>query len=126
MKIYWIYKYFPGFVFVADWAVSAWAGATTYGPFVFIRPSRTFPTIIREEAEGLREHELTHVKQFYRTVGISGILSLFSKWKLQYEVEAYREQLKYVPADTAYFAEYLSTRYKLNITKEEALALLTA
>lgn len=124
MKIYWLYKIFPAFVFAADWAVSANAGATTYGPFVFIRPSRTFPGISKEEAEGLREHELTHCKQFYRTFGLNLILYEFSKWKLKYEVEAYKVQLKYVPQDIDSFAFFISTRYRLNITKEEALLLL--
>ena len=127
MKTYWIYSYFPAFVFCTNFGVAANMGATTYGPFVFIRPSKTFPTITKERAEGLREHELVHAKQFYRTCGINGVLYICSKkWKLKYEIEAYREQLKYVPGDIDKLAVLISTRYGINITKEEATALLKA
>jgi predicted transcriptional regulator len=65
------------------------------------------------------EHELVHSRQFWNP----------RKWfigKLAREVEAYREQLKWHPDRADIFATILSTRYGLNITKEEALKLLTA
>ena len=125
MKIYWVYKYFPAFIFATNFFVSANAGATTFGPLVFIRHSKTFPAIPKNRAEGLREHELTHVKQFYRTCGLNGIRYLFSKnWRFKYELEAYKEQLKYVPESEETFAWYLVARYGLNVTIDEVLALL--
>lgn len=125
MKTYWVYKYFPAFIFATNFFVSPNAGATTIGPFVFIRPSKTFPTITKNRAEGLREHELIHVKQFYRTCGLNGILYVFSKkWRLKYEIEAYREQLKYVPESLETFVSYLIVRYRLNVTDEEIRAQL--
>lgn len=127
MKIYWVYEHFPTFLFVTNLFVSPNAGATTIGPFVFIRPSKTFPTISKERAEGLREHELVHVKQFYRTCGWNGIRYLFSKkWRFKYELEAYKEQLKYVPDSELTFAWYLVVRYGLNVTIDEVLAQLKA
>jgi len=127
MKVYWVYEHFPAFLFVTNVFVSANAGATTFGPLVFIRPSKTFPTISKERAEGLREHELVHVKQFYRTCGFNGILYLFSKkWRMKYEIEAYREQLKYVPESLDTFATYLVVRYRLNVTFDEMRTLLSA
>lgn len=127
MKIYWVYRFFPAFIFATNFFVFPNAGATTYGPFVFIRPSKTFPSIPKERAEGLREHELIHVKQFYRTCGINGILYVFSKkWRLKYEIEAYREQLKYVPESLETFVSYLIVRYRLNVTDDEIRTLLLA
>ena len=119
MKIYWVNNYFPAFVFVTDFGVSANMGATTYGPFIFIRPSRTFPSTTKERAEGLLHHELTHSRQFWNP----------RKWfvgRLAWEVEAYREQLKYVPEDLDKLADILATRYGFNITKEEATILIRA
>ena len=127
MKTFWPYKYLPAFVFVTNFFVMPNAGSTTYGPFIFLRPRCTFPNISKEEAEGLVAHELVHTKQSYRTCFINGILYLCSKkWRLKYEVEAYCEQLKYVPQDLEIFAGYLATRYRLNITKEEAIVALKA
>lgn len=127
MKLYWVYEHFPAFLFVTSFGVSANAGAATIGPFVFIRPSKTFPTIPKNRAEGLREHELVHVRQFYKTCGFNGVRYLFSKkWRLKYEIEAYREQLKYVPESLETFVSYLIVRYRLNVTDDEVRALLLA
>jgi len=113
MRVYWVKKYFPAFVFYTNWFVRY--GGMTVGPFVFIKPKERPPM----EAEGLLQHELTHARQFYSP----------SKWfwgTLKWEVEAYKVQLQYVPNDLEVFAYYLSTRYGLNITKDEAIALLQA
>ena len=90
----------------------------TYGPVICIRPSK-------KNDRGLLEHEKIHVKQFWRTLGLFGILyALSPKRRLKYEAEAYREQLKYAPGSEDLFATYLMTKYNATITKEEALALL--
>ena len=75
---------------------------------------------------GIYKHELVHVKQWFRTFGIHSLLYLIFDWyKLISEVEAYKEQLKHYPDDrTELFAEYISKYYNLNVTKEEAEALL--
>jgi hypothetical protein len=86
-------------------------GGLAFGPFVFIRPKHL-------DNRGLLEHELVHTRQFWNP----------RKWfwsKLQKEVEAYREQLKWYSEDkTRLFAEFISTRYNLDITVEEAERLL--
>ena len=97
------------------------------GPVVRIRPGY-------EDDRGLLEHELTHVKQWWRTLGLHSILYLCSKrYRLKAEVEAYREQLKYPPATNdpdwyrAKYAAFICGRYDLvtYVSQEEALALLS-
>lgn len=92
----------------------------TIGPIVLIRPEYKSDT-------GLLEHEKVHVRQFWRTLGLFGIPYLLSKkYRLKYELEAYKEQLKYYTTDKkALFASHLATKYNLNITQEEALKLLS-
>lgn len=95
-------------------------GAKTVGPFILMRPQYKNDT-------GLLEHEKVHVRQFWSTLGLFGIPYYFSKkYRLKYELEAYKEQLKYYAIDKrSLFAYYLSTKYNLNITQEEALKLLS-
>jgi hypothetical protein len=95
-------------------------GANAIGPFIFIRPKYIDDT-------GLLEHEKVHVRQFWSTLGLFGIAYYLSKkYRLKYELEAYKEQLKYYAVDKRpLFAQYLSTKYGLDITQQEALELLT-
>ena len=92
--------------------------AYNYGPI----------TMIHEEKvgnEGLLAHEGVHAAQFYRYLGLNTLLYKFSKkWRLKFEVEAYREQMKYADF-TPLFASILCERYNLDITFGEALNLLT-
>lgn len=76
--------------------------------------------------EGIYQHELLHVKQFYCTLGLHCLLYKFvPEYKLWAEVEAYKKQLKYYPDDKSeLFAEFISTRYGLKVAKEYALWLL--
>ena len=91
----------------------------TLGPIVLIRPR------CRDD-QGLLQHELVHVRQFWRTFGLFGIAYWLSKSRrFEYEVEAYREQLKYSPGRQALFARFLANNYDLNITEPQALAALT-
>lgn len=92
----------------------------TIGPVILIRPSH-------KEDIGLLEHEKVHVHQFWSTLGLFGIPYLLSKkYRLKYELEAYKEQLKHYATDKkALFAHYLATKYNLDITQEEALKLLS-
>ncbi len=94
--------------------------AKTIGPIILIRPSHKDDT-------GLLEHEKVHVRQFWSTLGLFGIPYLLSKkYRLKYELAAYKEQLKYYATDKrSLFAHYLATKYNLNITQEEALKLLS-
>jgi hypothetical protein len=90
------------------------------GPFVFIRPQY-------RDDQGLLAHELIHVRQWYRNP-LFGIFYRFSKaFRLRVEVEAYREQLKHCVYDRSLlFAQFLSDKYDLDITVQEARNLLLA
>lgn len=94
--------------------------AKTIGPIILMRPQYKDDT-------GLLEHEKVHVRQFWSTLGLFGIPYYFSKkYRLKYELEAYKEQLKYYKEDKrSLFAYYLSTKYDLDITHEEALKLFS-
>jgi hypothetical protein len=93
-------------------------GGWTLGPVILIRP--------RYKGDvGLLEHEKVHVHQFWRSFCLFGIAYFLSKKKrLQYEAEAYKEQLKYSPQNRLIFAGFLVNNYKLGITQAEALAAL--
>lgn len=86
--------------------------------FIKIRPSR-------KDDAGLLEHEKEHVRQFWR-------FSLFhclaygrlDRYTLWCEVRAYRKQLEYSPGDLEKYAGFICEKYGLNLTKEEAKALL--
>jgi hypothetical protein len=105
-------------VFYTNLFIPARFAATTYGPFVFIRPTH-------KDDVGLRMHELTHVKQFWKNP-LFGLTYYFSKdARLKYEAEAYKIQLTYcTPDKKELFAQFLCKNYKLNITHEQALAAL--
>jgi hypothetical protein len=124
MQLRWVYKCLPVFIFYNEIVFrmfSKQSDGVAIGPIIFIRPDTRQAVIER----ALIEHELVHSRQSYRWIGINGILYLCSKkWRLKFEVEAYREQLKYVPERLNKFANALSTNYKLNITFDEAKALL--
>jgi hypothetical protein len=104
--------------FITNWFVPAKFGAVTYGPLIFIRPSRANDV-------GIYKHELVHVEQFWRNP-FFGLSYLFSKEaRLWYELEAYREQLKWYDDDrSTTFARFMATKYKLDITEQQALNLL--
>lgn len=95
-------------------------GGVTYGPLVLIKPKY-------KEDRGLLEHELTHTKQFWNPLK-------WFKGKLWWEVEAYREQLKWYPYANQterlqkawLFAGFIATKYDLPVTQEEAFKLLTS
>ena len=117
-----VYKIFPAFVSYTNDMDRQWAGWTS-GPFVKIRPCYIYD-------KGLLTHELTHVKQFYRTLGLHLILRNFKGYRKNTEVEAYRAQLdNWGGGNTAVarrlFAENLSKLYSLGITQDEAMRLLS-
>ena len=101
--------------------------------------ARSFMVFIRRDhwgEEALLEHELTHVKQFYRffpLIPTHAILYKFSKkYRLNCEVEAYKKQLSFYDDQGPFvherkligFAMSLTKNYGLNITQGEAEELL--
>jgi hypothetical protein len=120
MEIRWVFKCLPAFIFYGDFLRRN--GGVTFGPFILIR--KKYEGDASPAAEGLIEHELTHVRQFYRTCGLNGPRYLFARWRLAYEVEAYKAELRYAPDAAGRFAWCLANRYRLGITESEALKLL--
>ena len=107
------------FVFYTDRVIPKRFGGFTVGPFIFIRPK------YREDV-GLLEHEKIHVWQFWKTWGFFVPLYAFSKmWRLWWEVEGYKEQLKHYGDDRSMvFAGFIALRYRIPVSKEEAWRLL--
>lgn len=92
--------------------------AITLGPFILIKPE------YRGDL-GLLEHEKVHVKQFYKYFPVFPLMYLVSKkFRLKVELEAYKKQLEYSPNSKDRFAEFLATKYSLDISKEHAYDLL--
>ncbi len=90
---------------------------STRGPLIFIRPEY-------KDDVGLLEHEKTHRWQWIRTIGLHSFLYLLlPSYRLSSEVEAYKVQLQYcsdVELNTRRFARFISTKYNLDVSEEEA------
>ncbi len=89
----------------------------TQGPIIRILKSKDYDV-------GLYQHELMHVKQWWCTLSLHSFLYLLSdEYKLWAEVQAYKKQLCYSvdrEKDRWLFASFISTRYKLNLSVDEA------
>ena len=106
-------------IFYTDLMPARFSGYTI-GPFILIRPR------CKGDA-GLLAHEKVHVSQFWRSLGILPLLSLFvPSLRLKFEVEAYRKQLESSPDSALVFAGFIATKYGLSITVADALRLLTS
>ncbi len=109
--------------FYTDWFIPEQSAGCARGPVIFIRPQY-------KDNRGLYKHEMIHVHQWIRTLGIHSFLYLLSdSYKLKCEVEAYKVQLQYctdIELNTRRFARFIATKYDLDITDEEAYRLLTA
>ena len=79
-----------------------------------------------EDDEGIYQHELVHVKQWFMTLGLHGALyTLSPKYKLWSEVMAYRKQLKYYDNDrTVFFARMIATKYGLDVDQTDVELML--
>jgi hypothetical protein len=107
-------------VFYTDCVIPARFAGTTSGPFVFIRPE--FKNDI-----GLLNHELVHVKQFWKNPLMSLLYQFSKTYRLRYEAEAYKTQLEYAPGRLDLFAGFLVSNYNLQITLDQARqAILSA
>lgn len=89
------------------------------GPFIFIRPEH-------KGDAGLLAHEQMHVKQWIRTLGMHSVMyALSASYRLKSEVEAYKRQMWFCVPDMAdKFAGFISTKYNIQISKEDALKAL--
>ncbi|MFS8975930.1 hypothetical protein [Cupriavidus necator] len=100
------------------WLIPRGFDGFTPGPLILLRPGAS---------DALIEHEKVHVRQFWRSWGLMGVLYLVSRrWRLRYEVEAYREQLRHSPPGAAHaLARFLAGKYRLKISEADAYRLLT-
>lgn len=119
MEIRKIFKIIPIPIFYTDRIKDGFSGVS-YGMWIKIRPRC-------KNDEGLLQHELTHCKQWYRTFGIHGILTLISKkWRYKSELEAYAVQASYEHSPVAQkyacklFAGFIANKYNLDVSEEDA------
>ncbi len=82
--------------------------------------------------EGLIAHEMEHWKQCYRSLFIFHALlyTFHMPYRQWAEVQAYRVQLSFCTDDNreralSLFSGWISTEYRLNISQDDALKLLT-
>lgn len=89
------------------------------GPLILLRPGAD---------AALLAHEKVHVRQFWRSFGLMPLCYLLSsRWRLRYELEAYREQIRHAGPDAVpACAQALAHGYRLGITMQQALGLLMA
>jgi len=105
-------------VFYTNFLVPSNSAAITIGFVILIRPEYINDI-------GLLKHEKVHVRQWKESFGMFWPRYLLSKrWRRDYEVEAYKEQLKYSPNNIETFSKYLSCNYRLGISKDIARSLL--
>lgn len=119
VRIDFVYKYLPVFMFSTD-NLKSWKGGQANGPFCFIRPK-----YYEFDDRGIQEHEKTHAKQWYRSLGLHGFLYFFSKeYRLDMEIEAYATQLSYYTTNDIpeWVVSALMTQYGFtDITREEII-----
>lgn len=100
-----------------------WAEGMAIFFFVLIRPEH-------KSDQGLYEHEKVHVLQFWRTLGLHGIVYKLSvNYRYRAELEAYRRQLRFSSAPSAavkVFAGYIVENYKLDSLKLTKAAVIRA
>lgn len=118
MKIKFIFKFIPVPVFYCTWFMAIHAGKS-WNLFVQIHPEY-------KDDEGLLEHELTHCRQFWRTLWFHALRYWLDKtYRYQAELEAYKKQLAITPGNAHRFAVFIATRYNLPVTEMQAYRDLT-
>jgi len=119
MKLKFVYGILPAFVFYVD-SLDGFGGKAN-GPVVRVLKKYS------GSDEGLLQHELTHVKQWYRTFFTHGFWYMFvENYRLDAEIEAYKVQAKYYDYDaTVWMAEALATKYNItSYTKAQIRSML--
>ncbi len=101
-----------------------WQGGVANGPVIRIRPKY-------RDDQGIYQHELTHVKQWFATLGLHSLLYLWRPYRLWSETQAYKVQMQYPCADGTRLSlddaaiRLASLNYNLNITVGEAMLAIT-
>lgn len=114
-----VFRVLPAVVFYTDNGLADWQGGVSNGPVIRLR-QKYF------NDDGILAYELTHVRQWYRTIFIHPILyKISAHYRLSSEVEAYKEQLKQYGDDRSeQFSQFIADMYGIKISKADALQLL--
>ena len=125
MKIKFVYGILPAFVFVSDRLVKDGASAQARGPLIFMKPGLATAFA---NGRAVLEHELVHVRQWYRTVFTHPFRYKLSQvYRANAEIEAYRAQSKVYPLDMTVVAANIKKDYDIkDISFTEILRRLTA
>jgi hypothetical protein len=86
-----------------------------------------FITILKkyQDDTGILVHEIYHVKCWWKYGVIGRLLYRYNKkWRLNEEVNAYKEQLKHSPQYLDFYAQRMTEMYNLGVTKEEIIEKL--
>jgi len=110
--------------FYTNKTLDDWMGGATRGPVIVLRPEY-------KDDEGIYQHELTHVKQWFFSLGTLGLFYMLSKWcRARIEAQAYAKQTHYPDGKggqlTVERAAYRMAKpgYKLGLTQEQCLDLI--
>ena len=119
MKLKFVYGVCPALVFFTD-SINDKFGGMAFGPIVKIRKK------YENTDEGLLQHELTHAKQWYRTLGTHGIwYKLSESYRLKSEIEAYKVQASHYDYDaTSWMIDSIATKYNISTPRAEIESLL--
>jgi hypothetical protein len=122
MRIKFVYRIFPVFIFYYKGKENKTYDATTFFNIIFIREKY-------RDNEAILQHEITHARQFYRTCGLHFFLYLLSpKYRLYSEIEAIKVQLKFMITGYRYsvIAKYIFENYGIEMimTQDEIEELL--
>lgn len=119
MKLLFVYKVLPSLVFYTN-NIKSGFGGMTFGPIVKIREKYKNTDI------GLLQHELTHVKQWYRTFLTHGFWYKFSEsYRLKSEVEAYKVQASYYDYDAIpWMVDAIYNKYNIKGTTKQQIEKL--
>lgn len=93
-------------------------GGITLAPFIFLKENK-------KGNEELLEHEKVHIKQQYKWLIIPYFFmyKLSKKWRQRWEVEAFKVSVNEgLPITLA--AQWLSTKYNLDLSYKQAINLL--
>ena len=107
-----VFKVVPVPILWTDRFMESWMGACSRGSFVCVRPK------YRGKDEGIVQHELEHVRQFYRALTFPHtILYRFSpRYRLVCEIDAYVRQMEHYPdkrAAVKWMVDAIHSRYGL-------------
>jgi len=110
--------------FYTDKTLKDWMGGATRGPVIVLRPEY-------RDDEGIYQHELTHVKQWFLSCATLGLFYMFSSWcRARIEAQAYAKQTHYPDGKNGHLtvdrAAYMLSKpeYKLGLTQEQCKELI--